>query len=104
MTTLLERLKKSWQVLKQPQLKLEKLLIASWTLALLMIALSLLAGCSYLETQPRIPANLVVRCPDAPLFEGKDLGDLISYTADLLAQYHECRTRMDAVGVWADRA
>ena len=104
MTGLQKRLKVIWQKLEKPQHAIEKLLIASWTLALLMVALSLLTGCSYFaKLQPAIPANLAVACPDVAPFDGSTLGDLMAYTVDLIGQYHECQSRMDAVGVWADR-
>lgn len=104
MTGLPKRLKAIWQKIKKPHHAIEKLLVASWTIALLMVALSLLAGCSYFATpQPAIPANLAVACPDVTQFDGSTLGDLMAYTVDLIGQYHECQSRMDAVGVWADR-
>jgi hypothetical protein len=105
MTGLQKRLKVIWQKLEKPQHAIEKLLIASWTLALLMVALSLLTGCSYFaKPQPAIPANLAVPCADIAPFDGQTLGDLMEYTVDVISLYHECQSRMDAVGAWADRA
>lgn len=104
MTGLLKRLKQIWQSIKQPRNVLEAILMLSY-LVVSMGALFLLTGCGYFEKpQPAIPANLAVECPDVAPFDGKTLGDLMAYTVDLIGQYHECQSRMDAVSAWADRA
>ena len=103
MTGLQKRLKLIWQKLKLPQYALEATLMLCWLVGTILVLL-LLTGCSYFATpQPALPANLAVACPDVAPFDGSTLGDLMAYTVDLIGQYHECQSRMDAVGVWADR-
>ena len=74
-----------------------RILGASWLVVTIAVLLTLTACNSY-ETQ--LPANLATRCPDAPVFDGQTLGDLMAYTVQLLNQYHECQTRVDYVVVW----
>ena len=63
----------------------------------LIAALLMMTGCSSFDKREALPANLVVACAPAPLFDGKTLGDLMDYTIDLLGEYHVCKARMDAV-------
>jgi hypothetical protein len=94
-------LKATLQAIKNAPEKTAMMLSVLWILVI-MGALLALTGCASYETQ--LPANLATRCPDAPVFEGQTLGDLMGYTVDILEQYHECKARMDSVATWADRA
>lgn len=42
-------------------------------------------------------ASLNSPCPDAPEFKGKDMGDLLEYTVDLVYIYHECKAKHAAL-------
>ena len=67
-----------------------------FVLALIAVLL-MMTGCSSFAKREPLPANLVVACAPAPLFDGQTLADLMDYTIDLLGEYHACRARMDAV-------
>lgn len=104
MIKLRERLKLTLQKLDKPYPLIVAILTASWSVAIILVLL-ILTGCAYFEKpQPAIPANLAAPCPDVAPFEGRTLGELMSYTVELIGQYHECQARMDAVDVWANRA
>jgi hypothetical protein len=68
-----------------------------------MIATLFLSGCSFLKKKPPesqdalFPANLIVRCPDIPPIGtgDKNLGDLMTYSTQLMEQYNECAMRHD---------
>ena len=64
--------------------------------------LFLAAGCSSLTpqlesiTRPETPANLVVECrPLEEIDPVANLGTLMEYTTNLMAQYNECAIRND---------
>jgi hypothetical protein len=95
--------KQSFKSLALTPRNLDKILVLSWAVAIILVGLTLTA-CSSFETRPTLPTNLATKCPDAPVFEGQTLGDLMVYTVDLLGQYKECQTRMDTVAAFADRA
>lgn len=63
----------------------------------LMAVLLMMTGCGSFAKREPLPANLVVACSPAPLFDGQTLADLMDYTIDLLGEYHLCKARMDAV-------
>ena len=43
------------------------------------------------------PANLTVKCPGVPAFQGTTSDDLVSAHLDLIGQYRECATRHNAL-------
>ena len=43
------------------------------------------------------PANLTVRCPGLPPFDGATADDLMSAHLDLVGRYRECATRHNAL-------
>lgn len=93
----LETLKKNLHDFVVNPANAAKILGGSWLLTIILVLFTL-TGCSSYETQ--LPANLATPCPDAPIFDGKTLGDLMAYTVQLLNQYHECQTRVDYVVAW----
>lgn len=67
--------------------------------ALLIVLTVLLVGC---ETAPKtdvpIPANLLTRCERIPNIKDKaNMGDLMTYSVDLMRQYNECAIRHDGL-------
>lgn len=50
----------------------------------------------------RIPANLKQPCADPAVFNGKDLGELVRYSAYMLETYHICAARQQALAKAAE--
>lgn len=49
--------------------------------------------------QEQYPANLIIRCPDIPIFyqEIVNMGDLVKYTTNLMDQYNDCAIKHDSL-------
>jgi hypothetical protein len=95
--------KQSFKSLALTPRNLDRILVLSWAVAIIAVA-SILTACSSFETRPTLPTNLATKCPDATVFEGQTLGDLMVYTVDLLGQYKECQTKMQTVYDWSNSA
>lgn len=67
--------------------------------ALLIVLTVFLVGC---ETAPKadvpVPANLLTRCERIPNIKDKaNMGDLMTYSVNLMRQYNECAIRHDSL-------
>lgn len=66
----------------------------------LLCLTTLIVGC---ETVPPksdvpVPANLLTRCERIPNIKDKaNMGDLMTYSVDLMRQYNECAIRHDGL-------
>ena len=69
---------------------------------LIVLTAVILSGCVSLTKQPPpdvpIPANLLTRCELIPNIKDKaNMGDLMTYSVDLMRQYNECAIRHDSL-------
>lgn len=67
--------------------------------SLVIVLAVFLIGC---ETAPKaevpIPANLLTKCDRIPNIKDKaNMGDLMTYSVDLMRQYNECAIRHDGL-------
>lgn len=61
---------------------------------------ALLVGCETVppKTDVPVPANLLTRCERIPNIKDKaNMGDLMTYSVDLMRQYNECAIRHDGL-------
>lgn len=61
---------------------------------------ALLVGCETVPSKPDVPvpANLLTRCERIPNIKDKaNMGDLMTYSVDLMRQYNECAIRHDGL-------
>ena len=69
---------------------------------LIVLTTVMLAGCVSLTKQPStdvpVPANLLTKCERIPNIKDKaNMGDLMTYSVDLMRQYNECAIRHDGL-------
>ncbi len=61
-------------------------------------------GCRSAETlftPPPPPADLTQPCPPVPAGDPKNLGELLQADVELIALYHQCRARHQALSDWS---
>ena len=67
---------------------------------LLIVLTTLLVGCKTIppKAEVPVPANLLTKCERIPNIKDKaNMGDLMTYSIDLMRQYNECAIRHDGL-------
>jgi hypothetical protein len=67
---------------------------------LLIVLTTLLVGCQTIppKAEVPVPANLLTKCERIPNIKDKaNMGDLMTYSVDLMRQYNECAIRHDGL-------
>lgn len=69
---------------------------------LIVLSAIVLSGCDILPRKPDsyvpVPANLLTRCERIPNIKDRaNMGDLMTYSVELMKQYNECAVRHDSL-------